>query len=533
MSFKLETSLEYNMERAWCCEALKEASIVALGYDEGTVVLKLGSDYPLADFSNAKVIAAKSSQIFSYNLKLLQPEALTNGEKVPATFKELGNADMYLQGIRFNNNGQLFAVFGESDYAIYTSRGFKSIGYGTGNDLVWGKGDMFAVKLDSAVKVVKGGQELSTFKVGYWFDTIFGGDFLAVKSEDSVTFFDWESQAVIRRIEAAPKSVYWNEDGTRVALALDEGTYILKCNREAIAEYLAQPGMHNEEGVEEAFELETELPEIVFLLFYSSQIESAIWIDNALVYVNTDLKLSYFLGKKPSVLARLQKKMLLLGYVPGQNRVFLIDKSLTLVSYELLQSVIKYQEYILGKDFDTAEKLLQDVPKEAHLKLAKFLETNDYKELAYNVTPDPTHKLDLAIELGRLDAALELARDSGKVASWKQVGDLALSIGHFDVAEQCFQEAKDISSLFLLYTATSNREGLKQLQEMSAKGGEANLAFLSSFLLVLQNNVNHIRTIRTSAQNAWWNLRRSRRLHSSHHHTLHPSSHPYLSSGIR
>ncbi len=51
MSFKLETTLEYNMERAWCCDAPKEGSMVALGYDEGTVVLKLGSDYPLADFS--------------------------------------------------------------------------------------------------------------------------------------------------------------------------------------------------------------------------------------------------------------------------------------------------------------------------------------------------------------------------------------------------------------------------------------------------------------------------------------------------
>ena len=51
MTFKLETTLDFSMERAWCCHALKEASILALGYDEGTVVVKLGSDYPLASFS--------------------------------------------------------------------------------------------------------------------------------------------------------------------------------------------------------------------------------------------------------------------------------------------------------------------------------------------------------------------------------------------------------------------------------------------------------------------------------------------------
>ena len=124
------------------------------------------------------MIVAKSSQIFSYNLKLLQPEALPNGEKVPATFKELGNSDMYTQGIKFNSNGQLFAVFGESDYSIYTSRGFKSVAYGNGSELVWGKGDIYAVRVDSTIKVIKGGQELSSFKLGYAFNTIFGGDFL-------------------------------------------------------------------------------------------------------------------------------------------------------------------------------------------------------------------------------------------------------------------------------------------------------------------------------------------------------------------
>ena len=268
MSFKLETSLEYNMDRAWCCEALKEASIMALGYDEGTVVLKLGSDYPLADFSNAKVIAAKSSQILSYNLKLLQPEAVPNSEKVPATFKELGSADMYVQGIKFNGNGQLFAIYGESDYAIYTSRGFKSIGYGTGSELVWGKGDLFAVRVDSTIKIVKGGQELSTFKVGYSFDTIFGGEYLGVKSEDSITFFDWETQAVIRRIEVAPKGVYWSEDGTKVALSMEESTYILKCSKEAITSYLSHPGARNEEGIEAAFELDAEFPEVVSFISF-------------------------------------------------------------------------------------------------------------------------------------------------------------------------------------------------------------------------------------------------------------------------
>ena len=104
---------------------------------------------------------------------------------------------------------------------------------------------------------------MGTFKVGYNFDTLFGGDLLAVKSEDSVVFFDWETQTVVRRIEIAPKLVCWNEEGTKVGLISEEGSYILKCDKQAIANYLANPQSHTDEGLEEAFELEKEISEMV------------------------------------------------------------------------------------------------------------------------------------------------------------------------------------------------------------------------------------------------------------------------------
>ena len=53
-----------------------------------------------------------------------------------------------------------------------------------------------------------------------------------VKSEDSVAFFDWETQTFLRRIEASPKAIYWSDDGSKVVLALEESAYLLKCNQE-------------------------------------------------------------------------------------------------------------------------------------------------------------------------------------------------------------------------------------------------------------------------------------------------------------
>ena len=183
-------------------------------------------------------------------------------EKVPVSFKELGNADMYVEGLRFNNNGQQFVVFGEIDYSLYTARGFKSVGYGPGTDVAWSRQETYAVRIDHAVKIIKGGQDMGTFKVGYTFDTLFGGDLLAVKSEDSVVFFDWETQTVVSRIEITPIFVCRNKEGTKVGLRSEDGGYILKCDKQASANYVATLQNHTDEGLDGAFELEEESTEL-------------------------------------------------------------------------------------------------------------------------------------------------------------------------------------------------------------------------------------------------------------------------------
>jgi hypothetical protein len=45
---------------------------------------------------------------------------------------------------------------------------------------------------------------------------------------------------------------------------------------------------------------------------------------------------------------------MILGYIGGQDRIYLIDKSLTVVSYELLQSVINYQTYVINGNIQMA-----------------------------------------------------------------------------------------------------------------------------------------------------------------------------------
>merc|ERR1712154_456351 len=98
--------------------------------------------------------------------------------------------------------------------------------------------------------------------------------------------------------------------------------------------------------------------------------------------------------------------------IPTDNRLYLGDKELSVVSYQLLLSVLEYQTAIMRRDFDTADRVLPTVPKEQRTRVAHFLEKQGFKKQALAVSSDPEHKFDLAIQLGDLDCAYTLAKES-------------------------------------------------------------------------------------------------------------------------
>ena len=68
----------------WSISAIPESNYVAFGFDEGTVVIKLGKDLPLASINNGKVVWIKQREICTFNVKLLSAadEASKDGETI-------------------------------------------------------------------------------------------------------------------------------------------------------------------------------------------------------------------------------------------------------------------------------------------------------------------------------------------------------------------------------------------------------------------------------------------------------------------
>ena len=89
-----------------------------------------------------------------------------------------------------------------------------------------------------------------------------------------------------------------------------------------------------EDGFEQSFTIIEE---------FSETIQSATWIGNdSLVYTNNKGSISYIIGNKPIKMVQCEKKFYILGYDQKQSRLYLIDKSLNIISYTLLLPLIMY-----------------------------------------------------------------------------------------------------------------------------------------------------------------------------------------------
>ena len=122
---------------------------------------------------------------------------------------------------------------------------------------------------------------------------------MGVLTTDFLSFLDWNSSLVIRRIEIQPKKIYWNEDYSRIALVCDDYLFILKSNNQVIESYI-QKGEEQEDGCEEAFELLDRI---------NIHVESGCWAGQCFFYTTKEGKICYLMGKKSIVAGRLPSRM--------------------------------------------------------------------------------------------------------------------------------------------------------------------------------------------------------------------------------
>ncbi|KAL0277835.1 UNVERIFIED_CONTAM: hypothetical protein PYX00_004979 [Menopon gallinae] len=478
-TYRLESSLNYGLERVWTIACLRGSNNVTIGYDEGSIIVKVGREEPAVsmDVNGGKLIWAKHSELQQANLKAMGDDAvIKDGERLPLAVKDMGSCEIYPQTIAHNPNGRFVVVCGDGEYIIYTAMALRNKAFGSAQEFVWAQDSSeYAIRENSStVKVFKNFKERKNFKPDFGAEGIFGGYLLGVKSGSGLGLYDWESLELIRRIDIQPKHVFWSESGELVCLATEEGYFILKYNQSAVENARQNKQLITEDGIEDSFDVLGEVYETV---------KTGLWVGDCFIYTNSVNRINYYVGGEIVTISHLDRTMYLLGYVAKENRLYLGDKELNVVSFSLLLSVLEYQTAVMRQDFATADRVLPTIPTEYRTRVAHFLEKQGFKKQALAVSTDPDHRFELALQLGDLDVALTLAKEAQAQQKWRQLADLAIQRGELDLAEECLHNAQDFGGLLLLATSSGNASMIKKLGDSSVANGKNNVGFLSYFLL--------------------------------------------------
>ncbi|RVX11039.1 Coatomer subunit beta'-3 [Vitis vinifera] len=268
-------------------------------------------------------------------------------------------------------------------------------------------------------------QEKKNIRPTFSAEHIYGGALLAICSNDFICFYDWAECRLIRRIDVnvkacSQKAYFTITSGDLVAIASDSSFYILKYNRDTVVSHFNSGMPSDEQGVEDAFELLHEINE---------RVRTGIWVGDCFIYNNSSWRLNYCVGGEVTTMFHLDRPMYLLGYLASQSRVYLIDKEFNVMGYTLLLNLIEYKTLVMRGDFQRASEILPLIPQEHYNSVARFLEARGMLEDALEVATDPDYRFDLAIQLGRLGTAKEIASEVQSETKWKQLGELAMSNG--------------------------------------------------------------------------------------------------------
>ncbi|KAL7990839.1 hypothetical protein Chor_014269 [Crotalus horridus] len=490
-TYRLESTLNYGMERVWCVASLRGSNNVALGYDEGSIIVKLGREEPAMSMdANGKIIWAKHSEIQQANLKAMGDTEIKDGERLPLAVKDMGSCEIYPQTIQHNPNGRFVVVCGDGEYIIYTAMALRNKSFGSAQEFAWAHDSSdtttFSQISMQSEKATAVSRYLKTSKRRNPLNLIleqkaciYGGFLLGVRSVNGLAFYDWENTELIRRIEIQPKHIFWSDSGELVCIATEESFFILKYLSEKIATAQDTHEGVTEDGIEDAFEVLGEIQEIV---------KTGLWVGDCFIYTSSVNRLNYYVGGEIVTIAHLDRTMYLLGYIPKDNRLYLGDKELNIVSYSLLVSVLEYQTAVMRRDFSMADKVLPTIPKEQRTRVAHFLEKQGFKQQALAVSTDPEHRFELALQLGELKIAYQLALEAESEQKWKQLAELAINKCQFGLAQECLHHAQDYGGLLLLATASGNTNMVSKLAEAAEKDGKNNVAFMSYFL---QGELDH------------------------------------------
>ncbi|CAN6223653.1 unnamed protein product [Urochloa humidicola] len=333
-SFRLERTINYGLKGVWTVDWANISKRIAIGYEEGFVVIKLKREFAIPSMDNVgNIILEKKCKIQTVNTSTAGFEA-ADGAILNFPVKDIANCDLYPKMLKHSPNGQFVALYGDGNYAIYGTTAWKIRLFGSAQAFVWSSANEFAIIEDTIIEETtikifnKLFKERKVFRPSFPVDSIFGGVLLSASSKQFICFYDWNTCELIDQfdIDMNVRSVQWADDNVSIAIDTDSRFHILKYKK----------------GIGTTSKGKAPKPKLKLLHTINERVRSRVWAKDSYVYVNSSWCLKFCtcgqITKTQNLngMQYLPRPMTLTGYLTKKNQIYLVDNKLKCVCFKNL-----------------------------------------------------------------------------------------------------------------------------------------------------------------------------------------------------
>jgi coatomer subunit beta' len=444
LTFRQETTLNYQKKRGWCIDC--NGGLAAVGYDDGLVVLKVGHENPtsVAIDLNGRAFWAKGPQILSANLS----HSSSDSEAVDVAPKDIDTLEFCASSIAYNSTGKFVAVTGDGQYSIFSALAWRVRAFGEARELAWGIGDTYAIRLNSfELRVVTRFSESAAFEPPYDCTRVFGGACIGIVGDSAVTFLAWDDRAVLRCIDIGPRFLLWSPTAPLVALVTATAVHVLEFNAESNA--------------------------FALLATEDRAVRSAVWF-NDILFMSDDRTIVFLAGEHFEVAARPERALTLVGYLPRSGRLFACDAESHFFQFSVPTCVLAF--VVSAREDANTDTAV--IPLAWRARMSGFLEGLGNFAGARALADDTERRFDLDLKMADIGAAVEIARVTQSADQFRRLVGPALRAGRVPVLEEALAGCGDDAGLLLLAAC---KGAVGAMAEIAAHTENRNVAFSAAF----------------------------------------------------
>ncbi|KAK9479515.1 coatomer WD associated region-domain-containing protein [Lipomyces japonicus] len=469
-------SFRRESDRFWVIAAHPEINLFAAGHDSGVMVFKLERERPASSvYQNVLFYINKEKQLRAYDFG-------KNAESLPLlSLKKLGNPWTPPRSLSYNPAERAILVTSPTDNGIYELIRLPrdatgaveptDAKRGTGNSAVFIARNRFAVFTKSSqtievkdlsnatTKTIKSPLQINDIHYG-------GTGCLLLFAQSSVVLYDIHQNKTLAELSASGvKYATWSNDGLHVALL----------------------GKHTITVATKTLELVTSLHETI-------RIKSATWDDSGVLVYSTLNHIKYTLLNGDNGIIKTLESTLYLIKIKGPI-VYSLDRSGKVLKLQIDPTEFRFKKALVSKNYEEMLRIIKNSNLVGQ-SIISYLQKKGFPEIALQFVQDPQTRFDLAIECGKLDVALEMAKELDRSKLWTTLANEALGQGNHEIVELAYQKLRNFDKLSFLYLITGDKSKLERMSKIADHRSDYKAKFQNSlFLNNLEERIQVLRDV--------------------------------------